>query len=323
MTCLTIGIPTFERRDTVLRCVAQALKVVDGLPVGILVADNASQDGTVDALRQEFDQPSVRIIAGESNRGLKGNVERLLRGCESEYLLLLSDEDDLASQSVLVHLLELLNQLEPSAVLPSRSDDDRAGNAIPVSHLWDASMYLSGIALRVSSGLRALRRLDAAREYADLDAILIWPQYVVVLDAFLAGEVCCWAGHAVSRKREELPTAIADENRLYSRNSTPDRMRGSYKGIEARLAQASAILEFIDADRRRPDAMSDPAQVARVQQAWRVVEDKIFTQLRARLAYDFPLLLKAFDRGSRRALVVQVLQIPAAISRRIVARCRR
>lgn len=320
---LTIAIPTFERRETVLRCVAQVLEVIDGLPVGILVADNASQDGTVDALRRAFGHPSVRVIKGECNLGLKGNVERLLNECESEYLLLLSDEDDLASHSVLAQLLELLDRLEPGAVLPSKIDGDRAGDAVPASDLWDASMYLSGIVLRVSSGLTALRRLDAVRKNADVDAILIWPQYVVVLDAFLAGEVCCWAGYALSRKREELPTSIADESRLQSRNRTPDRMRGSYKSIEARLAQASAILSFIDADGRRSGVANDSATDARVQQARRVVEKKIFTQLRGRLAYDFPQLLNAFDRGSRTALAVQGLRAPASIVRRIIVCCRR
>jgi hypothetical protein len=284
----------------------------------VLVADNASSDGTVAALSDRFAAAPVEVIAGEENVGLYGNTQRLVRQCSTGHFLLLSDEDDLASRSAMVRLLALLKLSDPAAVMPSRSEDHHAGLPVPPRELWDSTMYLSGIVLSAASGRRALARLDALSENLDLSAILLWPQYLVALDAFLEGELCCWSGEALARKREELPTVLGDESRLHAINRTADRMRGSYKGIEARLAQSAAILALLEAAVREADVTHEPKRAERALEIREVIDDQLYKRLRGRLAYDFPDALTAFDRGARRFVGGQVIRAPASLLRRVV-----
>ena len=90
---LTIGIPTYNRAGTLRRAVESALAQDCG-DVEILIADNASSDGTEAYCRALAErEPAVRYIRHRSNRGPTANFNSILRQARGDYFLFLSDDD--------------------------------------------------------------------------------------------------------------------------------------------------------------------------------------------------------------------------------------
>ncbi len=86
---VSVCILSFNRRDALRRTI-ESLRADPGLEgAEIIVADNASTDGTVDALRAEF--PDVRVVALNENSGVAGfnRGAALARGA---YVLILDDD---------------------------------------------------------------------------------------------------------------------------------------------------------------------------------------------------------------------------------------
>ena len=68
MTPVTVVLITRDRRDELLRTLAELAAVEDAS--GVVVVDNASSDGTVEAVRSAF--PDVATVALDRNRGAAG-----------------------------------------------------------------------------------------------------------------------------------------------------------------------------------------------------------------------------------------------------------
>jgi len=64
---LSIIIVCWNVRAELLNCLQSILANPPGGEYEIIVIDNASGDGTVDALRRQF--PAVKLIANDKNRG--------------------------------------------------------------------------------------------------------------------------------------------------------------------------------------------------------------------------------------------------------------
>ena len=62
----------------------------EGLDAGIVVADNASTDGSVEMLESEF--PEVAIVALDNNFGFTGGYNRAFQVIEAEYLVLINSD---------------------------------------------------------------------------------------------------------------------------------------------------------------------------------------------------------------------------------------
>jgi hypothetical protein len=102
MTRLSVIIPTHETRALTLRCVGSVLasgargesgegsEGVDGEAVEIVVVDDASSDGTVQALREKYPQVRVEVLAARS--GFTVAVNRGLAAASGEVLLLLNSD---------------------------------------------------------------------------------------------------------------------------------------------------------------------------------------------------------------------------------------
>ncbi len=58
----------------------------------IIVVDNASGDGTVEAVREQY--PEVRVIANRENRGFTGGNNQALAEAQGEYLFLLNPDTE-------------------------------------------------------------------------------------------------------------------------------------------------------------------------------------------------------------------------------------
>jgi GT2 family glycosyltransferase len=97
---VTAIVPSWNRRDHLLACVRSLLRS-DHSPLEVIVVDNASSDGSADAVRTAH--PTVRVIEHEENRGFTGAVNRGLeeaRRAGSRYAFLLNDDATVARDCV-------------------------------------------------------------------------------------------------------------------------------------------------------------------------------------------------------------------------------
>jgi N-acetylglucosaminyl-diphospho-decaprenol L-rhamnosyltransferase len=99
----------------------------DGLESEVLVLDNASDDGSAEAVRAGWE--AVRLIARESRTGKAENDSTLLREAKGRYCLLLNEDSELqpGAAAALVEALEA----EPRAGAAGAQLLDSAGRPVP------------------------------------------------------------------------------------------------------------------------------------------------------------------------------------------------
>lgn len=62
----------------------------EGLDAQVIVADNASKDGSVEMMKEEF--PDIPLIVLEENYGFTGGYNRALKGLEAEFYVLINSD---------------------------------------------------------------------------------------------------------------------------------------------------------------------------------------------------------------------------------------
>lgn len=108
---LTIGIPTLNRAQLVCslveRCLAQSVA-----PFGVVVSDDASDDGTFEDL-QKYSADNLKLMRQAPRLGMINNWNACLDACQSEWFMLLSDDDMIGVN--FVELFEVALKLQPDA----------------------------------------------------------------------------------------------------------------------------------------------------------------------------------------------------------------
>src|SRR5690242_19491767 len=90
MPVISAVIVNYNTREMTLDCLASLCSELRELDSEVWVVDNASSDGTVEAVRAAF--PRVRIIACESNLGFGAANNRAMAEATGEYLLLVNSD---------------------------------------------------------------------------------------------------------------------------------------------------------------------------------------------------------------------------------------
>lgn len=88
---VSIGIPTFNRAQLLLRAIQSAVNQTYQT-LEIIVSDDGSSDGTAEVVFALAD-PRVRLIRHERNVGMFRNMNSCLDAAEGEFFLMLSDDD--------------------------------------------------------------------------------------------------------------------------------------------------------------------------------------------------------------------------------------
>ena len=122
---LSVSIVNTNSRDLLLAC----LESLAGSEVEIVVLDNASEDGSADAVCERF--PDVRLIAQEFRAGFGANHNTVIRATSGRYVYVLNEDttaDDWAFDRILPYLEAhpRVAALGPKLVYPNGRRQDSA-----------------------------------------------------------------------------------------------------------------------------------------------------------------------------------------------------
>ena len=109
MKKLSIGIPTYNRMNSLKRTLAVIQKEIEGIEdeVEICVSDNCSQDETVHILHTFEDRLPLVWSSNKENLGFDKNIFRIIEMASGEYVWYLGDDDAIISGSLKRVLLDL------------------------------------------------------------------------------------------------------------------------------------------------------------------------------------------------------------------------
>jgi hypothetical protein len=106
---VTVGIPTYNRSE-MLRGAIESVLSQTFTDLRLVVSDNASEDDTPDVV-QSYDDGRIEYVRAVHNIGPAGNFRRLLELADTEYLVILPD-DDLLYPDHLKAAVEILDRFE-------------------------------------------------------------------------------------------------------------------------------------------------------------------------------------------------------------------
>lgn len=108
---LTVSIISAENLSQLLPCIRSVFASTRRATMEVFVVDNASIDGTAEAVRSQF--PQVHVIRNETRLGFTTNNNQVLRVGQGRYLLLLND-DTVVQDAALDRMVEFLDS-QPAA----------------------------------------------------------------------------------------------------------------------------------------------------------------------------------------------------------------
>ena len=104
---LSIIIISFNTRDTTLKCLRSVFAHLDGVAAEVIVVDNASADGSADAVGAEF--PQVVLIRNPDNAGFGAANNLAMKQAKGDVFLLLNS-DAFLSSGALPAMLKVLDE---------------------------------------------------------------------------------------------------------------------------------------------------------------------------------------------------------------------
>lgn len=93
---VTVVVTAYNQADLVERCLDSVLAQKTDFPVRVIVADDASSDGTPDVVRAycaKHPEADIELIARKENLGLDGNPAEALRHVSSPFFHILESDD--------------------------------------------------------------------------------------------------------------------------------------------------------------------------------------------------------------------------------------
>jgi len=87
---LSVIVVSYRSRDHVLKCFASLRDAVGDLDVGVVMVDNDSRDGGIEAVAERF--PDAQVIANRENVGYARAVNQGIRASDSEFVLVMNPD---------------------------------------------------------------------------------------------------------------------------------------------------------------------------------------------------------------------------------------
>ncbi len=119
---VSVIIVSFNTCDVTCRCLECLRGDLQGLEAEVIVVDNASTDGSVEAIRKAF--PDVRVIASERNLGFGAANNLAMRQARGRYFLLLNSDAFVRPGTIRTLMEELEDGPEVGVVGPKLLNED-------------------------------------------------------------------------------------------------------------------------------------------------------------------------------------------------------
>lgn len=114
---LSMCIVSYNCRGLLARCLESIREHADDLSPEIIVADNASEDGTPEMLAERF--PEVRVLANTENRGFAAGINQAMAAASGDVLMMLNPDTEVR-EGTLGHLVRFLSgRAEAGAIGPA------------------------------------------------------------------------------------------------------------------------------------------------------------------------------------------------------------
>lgn len=144
---VTIGMPTYNRRDGYFPHALASALAQDYENLEILVCDNASTDGT-DAYIATLSDERLRYIRHETNIGANANFNSCLENATGDYFVLLHDDDLLDPQFVSRCVAALDGRLDVGLVRTGSRVIDASGRVLSQNRTLTDGLDGAGVMLR-------------------------------------------------------------------------------------------------------------------------------------------------------------------------------
>lgn len=292
---LTLGIPTFNRAACVTRLMSELIAKDAHNLVDILVIDDGSSDGTVEALSVVVSNaaPDVRILSNEANRGYAHTFNRIFQECKTDYLMMMADDDSVILDN-LPALIEYLQSTRPDFVSPQFLIGDsvcrgRTTNAsIKPEEFFPSAAHAPGLVYFVDACRDSVRLVKERADKKRTDA-LVYPQLVVLINLLRSSANCRWLALPTVAEGEAQPSGIRDAT------------GGSYWSVESRWRQLrdfDELFTFLDVNAEE--------QVTNTMR--NTNKNRLFGHLVTAMQDENPQLRAAFDKSARRFYSKQILK---------------
>lgn len=279
----SIIIPTYERGEALLRCVKRLKKQPNSEDVDIVISDNCSQDGSWEKIQSLGNQEGISLYRTETNIGFQANLLKLFELAQTEYCIILSDEDDLDLEKLLI-IDEIVKPdvgfVSPQAFVNGKIYRGKQKcRSLRYSEFLNASFYISGVIFKVESW-REIVSLIGVDELVKKDQV--YPHSVVVAAMLARGVSTLYHPAVFASKRENLPTRIDDGKKF------------GYSSLEARVRQ---IRLFHDLFERLKNEATNESDIRR----WRSLKNEWMRQsflfIKSGIATSYPESLKEFNKS--------------------------
>jgi asparagine synthase (glutamine-hydrolysing) len=109
---LSVVIVNWNTRELVCACIASVQRHLGAIPHEIILVDNASSDGSADAVAERF--PDVRLLRNSDNVGFGRANNQAMRVARGDWFLLLNSDTELTDDSVARLFERIRDEAEPN-----------------------------------------------------------------------------------------------------------------------------------------------------------------------------------------------------------------
>lgn len=147
MVKLSIIIISYNTKEMTLACIRSVFSETKNVAYEIIVLDNASSDGSAEAMKDEFGT-KIKLIASEQNHGFAQGNNIAAESASGEYLLLLNP-DTVVLENAIDRLLDFVNDFPNAKIWGGRTlFGDKSlnpGSCWAKQSLWGLSCQALGL----------------------------------------------------------------------------------------------------------------------------------------------------------------------------------
>jgi len=146
MKQLSVIIVSYNVKYFLRQCLQSVMRALEGIDGEVWVVDNASIDGSVEMVREEF--PSVHLIANEVNLGFARANNQAIRQAQGRYILLLNP-DTIVQEDTFHKVLQFLEEHPEAGAVGVKIIDGKGRFSVDSRRkfpsVWDIFCKLSGL----------------------------------------------------------------------------------------------------------------------------------------------------------------------------------